>query len=296
MSMPRSLVVPGGARSVTLESPFGPVAALRAEGVPVPGGTGTPVLLLPGFTGSKEDFLALLDPLRVRGFTVVGMDHRGQYQTQGPEDAGDDVYGLERLGAEALAVAALLGDEPVHVVGHSFGGLVAQSMALQDPTRIRSLTLLCSGPGALPRDQTEILDTFITGLPMVGKDTAWTVIRGRSAATSGDATSEVEAFVRTRFVSTTLGSLLAMARALRDAPDRIDEVAALGLPAHVVHGADDDAWPIPVQQDTARRLGAQLTVVPGGHSPNVDAPEDLAHALAGFFSVIEKLEGGSGEA
>src|SRR6478735_2354034 len=147
MSTPRSLRLPAHARRVTLDTSYGPVAALRAD--PAEPADGRPTfLLLPGFTGSKEDFIALLDPIVEAGYAVVAVDQRGQYETVGSEDVDDAAYSLAQFAREACAVADALGGD-LHVVGHSFGGLVAQEMVLADHAHVRSLTLMCSGPSAL---------------------------------------------------------------------------------------------------------------------------------------------------
>ena len=288
MSTPRSLALPTTARRDTVDTAYGPVAVLRAE--PTSGGRRAPVLLLPGFTGSKEDFVALLEPLTAHGHPVVAVDQRGQYETVGPEEIDDDVYSLDAFAHEAVAIATAIdgAGAGVHVVGHSFGGLVAQTMVLHDRSRVRSLTLMCSGPGALPAEQHDALATFVTGLPLVGKQVAWKVMRDRTAATRGEATPEVEAFVEERFVRSAAGSLIGIAKILASAPNRADDLAALALATHVLYGEHDDAWPIEVQRSMAEVLGAPVTVVAGaGHSPNVDEPTATADALAAFFSSVE---------
>ena len=287
MSIPRSLTLPDVARPATLRSPFGDVAALRAEPSDAAAPPRATVLLLPGFTGSKEDFLALLAPLAAAGYASVAVDQRGQYETVGPEDVDDVTYTLDRFDREACAVAEEVGGD-LHVVGHSFGGLVAQAMVLRAPARVRSLTLLGSGPGALPVDQHADLATFAAGLPALGKERTWALMRQRSAATRGEASPEVEEFVRRRFLASSTGSLVGIARILAAAPDRIDELAALGLPTQVVHGEADDAWPPQVQAEVAARLGAPLTVIAGaGHSPNVDDPAATARAITTFLDAVE---------
>ena len=45
--------------------------------------TGAPVLLVPGYTGSKEDFIAVLAPLAAAGHEVLAIDQRGQYESPG---------------------------------------------------------------------------------------------------------------------------------------------------------------------------------------------------------------------
>lgn len=62
------------------------------------------------------------------------------------------------------------------------------------------------------------------------------------------------------------------------------EVAAAGLPVHVVSGEADDVWPVPVIDEMAVRLGARRTRIEGAeHSPNTDRPQETAAALVAFW-------------
>ncbi|MEY4322967.1 MAG: hypothetical protein RL410_748, partial [Actinomycetota bacterium] len=97
-----------------------------------------------GFTGSKEDAWPLIQPLNALGFSVIAHDHRGQFQS-GHADAS--TYSLTHLAADVAAIHAHFGYEGVNIIGHSFGGLVAQQFAVDFSPQ--SLTLLCSGPSAL---------------------------------------------------------------------------------------------------------------------------------------------------
>ena len=114
-----------------------------------------PALLVPGFTGSKEDFLPILRQLGAAGRRVVAIDIRGQYETQGGPDRNS--YRLEALGADIAAVAATILDDPgetaargLHLLGHSFGGLVVKGdQVLAKAADICSLTLMSAGPGQL---------------------------------------------------------------------------------------------------------------------------------------------------
>src|SRR5262249_4208876 len=100
--------------------------------------SGTAVLL-PGFTGSKEDVIAVPEPLADRGWRVVAYDQRGQHESPGSAQP----YTLESFAADAVAVLRATADGPVHLVGHSFGGLVAQQLVLDEPDLATTLTLLC---------------------------------------------------------------------------------------------------------------------------------------------------------
>src|SRR3954447_14381436 len=130
----------------TFDGGAGPLAALDT-GAGAPRGT---VLLVAGYTGSKEDFAPLLAPLAAAGVRAVAIDQRGQYESPGPDDPA--AYSVAELADDLLAVARQLREErggPLHLVGHSFGGLVSRAAVLADPAAFTSLTLLGSGPSEL---------------------------------------------------------------------------------------------------------------------------------------------------
>ena len=151
MSTPTSLELPEGTRRGTVETARGSFAALDAMPAAGPCELGT-ALLVPGYTGSKEDFIAILGQLAAAGRRVVAIDLRGQYQTAGPDDPAG--YDVAELGADVTAVAEAT--EASHLLGHSFGGLVARA-AVIDGYAPASLTLLSSGPAALPGSRAEEL-------------------------------------------------------------------------------------------------------------------------------------------
>src|SRR6201988_5126853 len=101
MSTPTSLELPEGPRRATVVTARGEFAVLDAMPAAGPCELGT-ALLVPGYTGSKEDFIAILGPLAAAGRRVIAIDQRGQYQTQGPDDP--DAYDPLELGADVAAL------------------------------------------------------------------------------------------------------------------------------------------------------------------------------------------------
>lgn len=67
-------------------------------------------LPLPGYTGSKEDFIALLEPLADAGFRVLSVDGRGQYETEGANR--QNPYAQAELARDVLAQAAAVDEVP----------------------------------------------------------------------------------------------------------------------------------------------------------------------------------------
>lgn len=261
---------------IVLDLPGGPIATLTAERATMTAETPV-VLLVPGFTASKEDFAPILEPIADAGLRAVAIDLPGQYESPGRGD-----FSVEALGAAVRDVATSLAPR-VHLLGHSFGGFVARAAAIADPARFESLTLMSSGPSGIDggrRARIERLRPVLAAHGMAAVYAAMTSEPGYSAPPADE-----EAFQRRRFLAHDPVGLLTMGTAVVDEPDRVDELAATGLRMLVLTGADDDAFPPPVQADMAKRLGASFVEVPAAaHSPAAENPAATAEALIRFWT------------
>lgn len=289
MSTPRFLKLPAGVRRTDIASSRGTFAALEAlpgSGVPERG----PALLVPGYTGSKEDFIAILQTLARAGRRVVSIDMRGQYETPGSGDPAD--YTREALGRDISALLEALGPEPVHLVGHSFGGLVTREAVLSDRVRPLSYTVMSSGPGAVSGPSADNARALMEALPQLGMEQIWNIKLGPDYVAKG-VPPEIVEFLKARSLGNGEAGMVAMAGELVSCPDRVEELAKQAadteLSVLVLYGEDDDAWDPRVQAAMADRLGAARVVIPGAaHSPAVDAPETTATALNDFWSRVER--------
>lgn len=286
VSTPPFIAIPDGVAQVDPpDSPLPLLLALPTDAVT--GATVAPrgdVLLAPGFTGSKEDFIVLVRPLAERGWRVAGIDLPGQGGA--PSLGGRGAY------TEASLTEAILGvldwfapDRPVHVVGHSMGGLATRGLVLRHAHRLASWTAMSSGPGAIPKHAHTSLVNLQTSLDVAPLEVIWQFKEAGDRANGWNPDSdEVVDFCRRRFVTNDPASLYDYAELLRTAPDLTEEVAAAarsaGLTLGVVTGEIDDAWTPDIQQDMAHRLGATWIELPGiGHNPGVEDPDLTADAL-----------------
>lgn len=275
---------PHRAERVDLPGRHGPIAALRA---PAAGrDLGATALLVPGYTGSKEDFAPLLDPIADAGVEVVAVDLPGQYESVGPVAEHD--YRPAVLGAVIADLVAKLTAEGrrVLLLGHSFGGLVARGAVLAGAP-VSGLTLLASGPSELPPgERRTALDYGETVLRERGVEASQQVHEARQALNPRWRLipQELKDFYRERFVRSSPAGLLGMGEALRSEPDLVAKLARVartsGIPCLVVCGEFDDAWSAASQRDMAERLDADFAVLPGVmHSPNTEAPDALLATL-----------------
>jgi pimeloyl-ACP methyl ester carboxylesterase len=288
MSTPTSLELPEGTRRSTVETARGQFAALDAMPAAGPCELGT-ALLVPGYTGSKEDFTAILGQLAAAGRRVIAVDQRGQYQTAGPDDP--DAYDARELGADVAALVAAT--QATHLLGHSFGGLVVREAVLGGCAPA-SLTLLSSGPATLPGPRAEELHFMLnyldgTATADLGAKVAevWHGVLKPEAVAAG-VTGQIVAFLEERMLANNPTGLVTMATQLLKAEDKTAALAARNIPTFVLYGEEDNAWPTGQQREMAGVLNAERTCIPcAAHNPNVEAPATTAHALTKFWNSTE---------
>ncbi|MEU4495110.1 alpha/beta hydrolase [Streptomyces sp. NPDC023998] len=282
MSRPPTFTPPPSARARTLPTARGDFAVLDAQPTDngrAPKGT---ALLLPGYTGSKEDFIALLEPLAAAGYRAVAVDGRGQYETVGPDD--QQAYAQVELAQDVLAQAAAI-QGPVHLLGHSLGGQIARAAVLLDPAPFRTITLMSSGPAQISPAQQRKVKLLSDALATMSMDRVWEAMRALDPPEDADAPKDDGEDLRRRWLRHNPAQLIATGRQLTVEPDRVDELAAVQpLPKHVISGERDDTWPVPLLDAMAQRLGADRTVIAGAeHSPNTDRPAETAAAVTAFW-------------
>lgn len=105
-------------------------------------GVGTPLLLIHGLGYGRWGWQPVVDPL-AESHRIVLFDNRGI----GASDVPPGPYTVQAMAADAISVLDAAGIDRAGVVGTSLGGMVAQQLAVDAPSRVERLVLACTTPG-----------------------------------------------------------------------------------------------------------------------------------------------------
>lgn len=269
--------LPAGAVRSTFPAPSGPLARLTL------GEPGSPrVVLIPGATGSKEDFVLMLPLLAAAGYAVEAYDLAGNYESAaaGPADGGR--YDYELFVDDLIAVLEAGG--PAHLLGYSFAGIVAQLVTARRPELVRSLTLLTTPPDAGNAYRhvkwigwlSHVLSARVGARLMI-----WGI---RSNLNRVDAARL--AFVRDRFALTRRACIEDIVALMKRAPDVAEQLRATGVPT-LLATSEHDLWPLHRYARHAERIGARIAVYRTGHSPCETTPHQLVRDMLRLFGEAE---------
>lgn len=243
------------------------------------GGAGPPVVLIPGLGGDGRFWNGVAARLRTR-FLVIVVDHRGAGRSARPLQD----YTIDGIAADVRAVMDAEGVARAHVVGHSTGGAVAMSMALDTPERVDRLVL--SGTWARPDARFRMLfQARLEVLRGAGPACyqALTHVLGYPPAYL--AAHEAELHAAAAAADQALAPLAEARIRMLLAHDRGDEISGIRAPTLVIGAPDDEMIPFHHAPALARLIpGSRLARLAGGHfHPRTD-PEPFAEAAAGFLS------------
>jgi 3-oxoadipate enol-lactonase len=240
------------------------------------------VLLVAGLGDDLTFWDGLVPQLVGAGLRVLRFDNRGV----GRSDVPNGPYSTAQLAGDAAALIRQTGVGPVHVVGISMGGMIAQELALACPEMVRSVVLAATAARLDPyadrlfRLWDDLLDVP-GGFALVLRDdplrcltTTWIDEHDAELAAS-----DAERAVNPPPITGYRGQLTAILA--HDAADRLDRITA---PTCVIAAAEDML--IPTHLGTALAMGikgAELHVLPGGHALPIESPDAFNHLVVEFI-------------
>ena len=252
------------------------------------GDPGRPTLLLIMGLGQQlihwpEDFCR---QLAAEGFRVVRFDNR---------DAGRSThlpgrrYTLEDMAEDSVGLLDALAVDSAHVVGASLGAMIAQTMAIRHPGRVRSLASLMSTTGrrGVGRTSMRVFRHMLTRPPRTEQDAIERRVRVFATVGSTGFDQDLDELRRVTAHAFRRDPLARdgrrrQHRAVRAAGDRTEALRQVTAPSVVVHGTEDPMCHSSGGRATAEAIpGARLVLVPGmGHDLPRGAWPQLIHAIA----------------
>jgi pimeloyl-ACP methyl ester carboxylesterase len=244
-------------------------------------GEGTPVLLVMGHSYSSEMWYAIL-PALIDAHRTVRFDNRGT----GQSDTTPKVT-VQELAADAFAVMDAAGLGQAHVFGVSMGGVIALEMALQQPERVTSLVLGCTG--VLTADKPR-MPAFMRPLYYLPRWILRAMTSGRSrdkgygsAAPRDRIDADQAMLAKDRYSAR---GVSAQAAALSNYAVSKDAVATIITPTLVLHGDEDTlvrfAWGVELAETLPDSRFVKLEG--SGHNFLVAACETATAAVLDFLS------------
>jgi len=227
-------------------------------------GDGDPVLLISGTGGDLRNAPLGDNPL-VREFSVVAYDQRGLGQTAKPDVA----YTMADYTDDAVALLDALGVERVHVVGISFGGMVAQHMAVRYGDRVGRLVLCCTSSGGRGQASADLV--ALSQLPDDERDARFLSLLDTRCRPGEPVPEELVPILEARkhhIQASEPEALMGARRQLEARADHdvYDALASIASPTLVIGGRTDGIAPVANMDAIAAQIpDSERLVCHGGH-------------------------------
>jgi aminoacrylate hydrolase len=245
-------------------------------------GVGFPVMLVSGLSGFAS-FWADLVPSFAKNFDVVTHDHRGI----GQSDLTRSGFTVDRMAADVIGLMDALEIERAHIVGHSTGGAIAQTLAIEHPKRIASIVMSAcwTKPDAYFRRFCGLRKDILLrlGPSAYVQSNSLFLYPGWYVARNNERVRQMEAqtlavFPPTEVAASRIDAILAF--------DRTAQLARIKTPALVIGAEDDIITPSYFSEELARLIpGAEIKIFPrGGHSLTQVRPREFSQAVLPFLA------------
>jgi pyruvate dehydrogenase E2 component (dihydrolipoamide acetyltransferase) len=240
------------------------------------------VVLVHGFGGDLNNWLFNTEKLAERR-RVYALDLPGHGESSKDVGAGDLAAFAAALGGFLDAVGAAR----AHLVGHSMGGAVALAYALEQPDRVASLTLIA--PAGLGDDiNPDYIDGFVTAERRRELKGVLELLFADQSHVSRTLVDDVLRYKRLDGVDAALRQVsAAMYPSGRQTTVLAGDLDRLTVPVLAVWGERDRV--LPAAQAEPLRARGRVEVLPDtGHSPHMEAANEVNRLLGGFLDDLEE--------
>ena len=235
----------------------------------------TPLVFLHGVGGGHHAWEGQLPYFAGLGYPSHAWDQPGYGHSPGVEP-----YDLERISASLVRLIESLGGEPVVLVGHSMGGMVAQETYARRPALIKAMALCFTSP-AFAGGGSEFAKQFIAArIGPLDEGRTMAEIAAQLIPTMGSNSKLAE-----RIMASMPPETYRKAVRLLTTFDRRKELSRITVPTLLVAGSEDKTAPPAMMERMAQKIpGAEYVLLEGcGHLGPMDQPDAFNAALASFL-------------
>ncbi|MDD2731768.1 MAG: alpha/beta hydrolase [Candidatus Pacebacteria bacterium] len=238
-------------------------------------GNGLPLLILHGWGGSSDSWVNVIDILS-RNYNVFCPDFPGFGKSVVPQKA----WSLDDYMDWTIKLIDYLDIDKFYLIGHSFGARVAVKLSCKYPEKIKKL-ILCNPAGIKMK-----LNLFQTVIKLMA-ETGNSIFNFRYLKVFKDcARSIFYFFIRRKDYAKAKGIMKeVMKNVLKE--DLSKCLLDINMPALIVWGKRDKIVPVEYAKVFSDSIkGSELIIMPDiGHSPHLEAPEELAKAILKFINL-----------
>jgi 3-oxoadipate enol-lactonase len=235
----------------------------------------TPLVFLHGVGGGHHAWEQQLPHFAGLGYPSHAWDQPGYGHS-----AAVEPYDLEHISASLARLIESLGGEPVVLVGHSMGGMIAQETYARHPQLVKALALCFTSP-AFAGGSSEFTRQFIAArIGPLDQGKSMAEIAAQLIPTMGSNSKLAE-----RLMAGVPPETYRKAVQLLTTFDRRKELADIKVPTLLIAGSEDKTAPPSVMERMAQKIpGAEYVLIPDcGHLGPMDRPEEFNAALLAFL-------------
>lgn len=261
----------------------------------VQAGSGEPLVLLHGFTGSGLIWRDLITRLGAT-HRLITIDLPGHGRTDSPADI--ERYRIERVASDLTVLLGKVGVRSAHFLGYSMGGRLTLYFAVHYPALVRSLILESASPGLAGSDERQARQIQDENLARrIETDGVAAFIYDWERLPLFASQSRLPATTRDRVHRQRLdNSAIGLARSLRGMgtgaqPSLWDELGAMTQPALLLTGALDVKFTAINRRMSAAIADSQFMIMPdAGHTIHLEQPVAFAGAVLNFLKAVSSPE------
>lgn len=236
-------------------------------------GDGAPLVFVHGWTANRHRWDHQLEHFSAKR-RVVRLDLRGH-----GESSGAGARTIEEPARDVVALLDHLGIDRCVLIGHSMGGMIAQTVALAHPERIERLVLVCS-IGRMTYSRGRALLMAVSTLVPFKLFVAANI---RRAFAPGHPREEIRRHIRAS--AATPREVVMTCYAAMRAFDVLDRAGEVRVPVLLVHGYHDIQLPVKQMLRMAKAYpDAEVRIVDAGHELPLEKPAELTAILDRFVT------------